>query len=333
MIKTKIVFRADGGSEIGLGHVIRSLALAEMLKEDFDCLFAIQQPTNAFKQQVEVAGVTLISLPHIPAADKEFIFELDPFLSGKEIVVLDGYKFTTNYQQHIKNKGCSLVCIDDIHAYHFVADVVINHAVGFDLQHYSGEGYTQFFVGPSYALLRKEFLIASKNRSSNFLRKEVLITLGGADPSNRLLEVLENIRDNHLYRGYTMNIVLGSAYRHLGKLTEYINRNISPVKLHQSIDAAQMVELMKRAEVAICAPSTVSFEYLSVSEGKLLLVYLAENQREFYRHLTSNKIAMDFFLDLNTDGFDLEAKEKMKQMLDGQQKSRFIEIFTKIKCK
>ena len=32
--KPKIYFRADGNSRMGLGHVIRSLALAEMLRDD-----------------------------------------------------------------------------------------------------------------------------------------------------------------------------------------------------------------------------------------------------------------------------------------------------------
>ncbi|MDR1895166.1 MAG: UDP-2,4-diacetamido-2,4,6-trideoxy-beta-L-altropyranose hydrolase, partial [Prevotellaceae bacterium] len=39
-MKRKIIFRADAGLNIGYGHFIRSLALADMLKNDFDILFA-----------------------------------------------------------------------------------------------------------------------------------------------------------------------------------------------------------------------------------------------------------------------------------------------------
>jgi UDP-2,4-diacetamido-2,4,6-trideoxy-beta-L-altropyranose hydrolase len=42
--KSRIVLRADGNSRIGLGRVIRSLALAQMLDEVFECVFAIQEP-------------------------------------------------------------------------------------------------------------------------------------------------------------------------------------------------------------------------------------------------------------------------------------------------
>ena len=41
----KILFRADAGADIGYGHFIRSLALADMLKDDFDCTFYTSEPT------------------------------------------------------------------------------------------------------------------------------------------------------------------------------------------------------------------------------------------------------------------------------------------------
>ena len=50
--KAKIVFRADGHAKMGLGHVIRSLALADMLKEDFDCHFMIRNPLPALRVQI-----------------------------------------------------------------------------------------------------------------------------------------------------------------------------------------------------------------------------------------------------------------------------------------
>ena len=40
-MKQRIYFRADAGREIGYGHFIRTLALADMLKDDFDCVFVL----------------------------------------------------------------------------------------------------------------------------------------------------------------------------------------------------------------------------------------------------------------------------------------------------
>ena len=51
--KRKIFFRADAGPEIGYGHYIRSLALADMLKQDFDCTMFTQTPTEYQLREAE----------------------------------------------------------------------------------------------------------------------------------------------------------------------------------------------------------------------------------------------------------------------------------------
>ena len=53
-MKKKIYFRADAGQSIGYGHFIRTLALADMLKDDFDCVFFTQTPTDYQKKEMEL---------------------------------------------------------------------------------------------------------------------------------------------------------------------------------------------------------------------------------------------------------------------------------------
>ena len=42
----KIYFRADASAQIGYGHFIRTLAIADMLKSEFDCTFFTVSPTE-----------------------------------------------------------------------------------------------------------------------------------------------------------------------------------------------------------------------------------------------------------------------------------------------
>ena len=121
-MKRKIFFRADASQSIGYGHFIRTLALADMLKDDFDCVFYTQTPTEYQRKELEKV-CPFIELPDDDTRFRLFIEEL----KGDEIVVLDNYFFTTDYQRSIKTKGCKLVCVDDMHDKHYVADVVINH--------------------------------------------------------------------------------------------------------------------------------------------------------------------------------------------------------------
>ena len=180
--KAKIILRADGNKDIGLGHVIRSLALAEMLKEDYSCSFVTRFVTDYLRNEIMAVCENLIELDNTGCHFDQFL----QLLHGDEIVVLDNYFFTAEYQQKIKDKGCKLVCIDDIHDKHFVADIVINHAGGIKKEAYAKAPYTQLYLGPEYAMIRPEFLTRKSNKND----LSTLVCLGGADLHNATLEVL-----------------------------------------------------------------------------------------------------------------------------------------------
>jgi UDP-2,4-diacetamido-2,4,6-trideoxy-beta-L-altropyranose hydrolase len=146
MDKRKIIFRADGGPTIGMGHFIRTLALAEMLNDDFYCIYATQSPSEYQTNEIEKVCHERIDLP----ADETHFNVFLNLLKGNEIVVLDNYYFTTEYQKAIKAKGCKLVCIDDMQDKHYVADLVINHAEGINRNSFSIESYTRLLLGYKY---------------------------------------------------------------------------------------------------------------------------------------------------------------------------------------
>ena len=83
-MRNKILFRADADQHIGYGHFIRTLALADMLKDDFDCVFCLQTPSEF--QKAELSKVC--KYVELPANDRKFDLFLDT-LEGNEIVVLD----------------------------------------------------------------------------------------------------------------------------------------------------------------------------------------------------------------------------------------------------
>ena len=113
-MKKRIFFRADASFEIGYGHFIRSLALADMLKDTFDCVFFTCHPTSYQKQEMD-------KVCNFVELDESTHYEVFlSYLHGDETVVLDNYFFTTDYQRQIKVKGCRLVCIDDMHDKNYI---------------------------------------------------------------------------------------------------------------------------------------------------------------------------------------------------------------------
>ena len=271
-MKQKIFFRADASGQIGYGHFIRTLALADMLKDDFECKFFTSEPTEY--QIGELQKVcSYVSLYE----DTKFEDFLD-CLDGTEIVVLDNYFYTTEYQREIKAKGCKLVCIDDIHDKHYVADMVINHALT-EESLFDVEPYTRLCLGYEYALLRSPFLKPVKNEHRN---NDIIVNFGGADPygvTDRIVSMLVE-----LDTPYNIIVILGEKVR-LSK------ENREKVTIRQNLSAEKMAMLFEQSAAGILSASTVCIEALS-RNLPLMVGYHVDNQTEIYRVLKDSKRVM-----------------------------------------
>lgn len=325
MSKTNVYFRADGNSTIGLGHVIRSLAVADMIGDEYDCHFIIRTPENYLSNQILEICKSIIRITSIGYQEEADLLA-NKYLSENDIIVLDGYSFDTNYQKRLKSIGTKVICIDDIHNYHFCADAVINHAGGITEKLYSAEGYTKFYFGLKYAMLRKEF-ITYKSRCSKSIRTndEILICLGGADPNNDTLKVIKKCIRVHPEKSYS--IILGGSYIHKNELNDSLSTIDEKIKVQQNLNAKEMAECMHRAKIAITSPSTISYEYLSIG-GLLYLKQTADNQQHIYDYFISEGLAFPFSTFPIADNKLLEQTLiKQEEIFDGEVAKRIKNIF------
>jgi len=276
MTKRTIIFRADGGSSIGMGHFTRTLALAEMLNEHFHCVFATRQPTEYQVAEIEKICHGRIDLPEDDSHFEQFLTHL----IGNEIVVLDNYYFTTDYQKAIKAKGCKLVCIDDMHDKHYVADVVINHAEGIDKKAYSIEPYTKLLLGYKYALLRKEYL--KPDKETNKKKYSALIMMGGADPLNITSRILEQV----IVIDFKTPIAVVSSQNGLERF-----KQSDKFIFFKDLNSKQVVELMQASEFGVFPASTVAIE-ASVMCLPFICGYFVDNQKDIYNGIEKNNLAV-----------------------------------------
>lgn len=323
MNKPKVLIRADGNNKVGLGHISRCCALAGMLKDDFDIFFHTRTSEQAVLDEIK-KYCTDVSVLNDAITYKDEASLWVSALNRDEIVVLDGYKFDTNYQEKIKEKGCTLVCIDDINAYHFVADAVINHAPGIKKEIYSAEAYTQFYLGIEYVLLKKIFLDEALKQPAiaNLKQSPILVCFGGADPNNITGQTLKEII--HLFPQKTINVVIGIAYAHLQLLKQFAITNTC-VELHQNIQPEEMLALMQQSHIAVTSASTTALEYICV-KGNLFLKCIADNQKEMYASLIEKNSAYSFEK-INEKIFSTDNICNQHALIDGKSRWRLKKIF------
>lgn len=275
MTKRTIIFRADGSSTIGMGHFIRTLALAEMLNEHFFCVFATRNPTEYQIAEIEKVCNDRIELPE---DDSHFDVFLE-CLKGDEIVVLDNYFFTTEYQKDIKVKGCKLVCIDDMHDKHYVADIVINHAPGITVDKFMAQPYTKCLLGTRYVILRPDFLAESHSIETlkPIKKRRVLICFGGSDFNNLTMEMLLLISDYNC----EITVITGEAYPFEDKLHDFMKTFQGEIFHKKNIDACEMRKAFMNNDLAIVPASGILFEAISVGIPIISGFYI-QNQYDIY---------------------------------------------------
>jgi spore coat polysaccharide biosynthesis predicted glycosyltransferase SpsG len=169
--KVNVYFRADGNETIGLGHIVRCTALAEMIAPEFTAVFILRKSTSPAIRMISQAGFqyTLIE-------EEESFFSL---LNSTNIAVTDGYEFDAVYFEKIIQTGARLVCIDDMVNTYYPAHLVINQNPAYTPQDYKAATYTQFAIGLDYALLRKPFRQAASLHKKAVKNGKYLIAMGG----------------------------------------------------------------------------------------------------------------------------------------------------------
>jgi len=291
----KIFIRADGNSEIGLGHLVRCFALADMLKASFQISFVCRDIPMNLTEELRAHDFIVHKI--------ESETELLNIISVDDIVVLDGYGFDISYQKQVKATGAKLVCIDDVADREFVADLIINHAPGIHPEDYLALENTQFALGPQYALLRPAFLKKRKKQlRQNKNIETVLICFGGSDYKNITKEVLEVAASFQKFK--KINIVTGGAYSYLESLMPVI-KNDERVHHFNNINDVALVEMMNDADLIIVPASGILLEALLTDAVVISGIY-ADNQRLMYRGFVENKSIIP------AETFE---KKRMKQIL------------------
>ena len=152
-----LIIRSDASPEIGTGHIMRCIALAEAWQDTGgEVVFILAYDTPALEARLKKEGFRILHISQksgtIGDADETALIAHE---HGADWIVVDGYHFGAEYQKTIKDAGLSLLFIDDYgHADHYYADIVLNQNIYADMSFYPKfESYNRFLLGTKYALI------------------------------------------------------------------------------------------------------------------------------------------------------------------------------------
>jgi UDP-2,4-diacetamido-2,4,6-trideoxy-beta-L-altropyranose hydrolase len=289
MIKPVVLIRTDGNSIIGYGHAMRMMALAEIIVSNFDICFVIRDTSEWLISEIKLK-YSILEIPAKFDLTEEIVYLSSNLPNFPLIVILDGYNFDTSYQKVMRDKmKLKVISIDDFQPYKYAADVVINHAGLLTPKQFDKEPYTKLFLGPQYALLRKEFNDAAKLKGKVFSKVDTaFVCLGGTDP-----DLYKHIVVKLLEKSILRIIIIVSNKDKFDSL-ESISKGI---ELYSNLNAKDMIALMNQSDIAVLSASTLCYEYCSVSGG-LFVIQTAENQKYIHNFVIKSGCGLAF------DAFD-----------------------------
>ncbi len=283
----QLLVRADADSRIGTGHLMRTLALAQAWQSaDGSATFLSRCESDGLRERIESAGFGFIRLPssHPDGADLEAtlaaaerIIRSAETAANDHWLALDGYHFDSGYQQAIQATGCHLLVMDDnAHLPHYHADVLLNQNLNANRLNYNCGPGARLLLGPDYVLLRPEFTSRRDQRREPATQaRNVLVTMGGSDPDNITLRIIQTLQQVHT-QGLDVRIVIGPTNPHRASLEEAISNSRIDFELLSPV--TDMSALMTWADVAISAAGSSCWE-LALLGVPMVLLIIAENQR------------------------------------------------------
>jgi UDP-2,4-diacetamido-2,4,6-trideoxy-beta-L-altropyranose hydrolase len=287
--KGKVFFRTDAGPETGMGHLIRCSALADMIRTDFSINFIFKDTPETLSRRFLRNEYHRIEMPEaVSFKDEPHFLQGKMSAAEKNILVLDGYRFDSDYQAACGQLPCKTVYIDDLVKYRYHCDVLINQADGITENNYNTTAAPVFCLGPAYALLRGPFLTAAKNGIREIDKIDsVFVSFGGADADNITYKVLKALCSF-------------TEIKNIHVLTASVNQNVKHwknefnsdqrVHFHSDLSSDEVCEVMKQCHLALCPSSSLSLELCAVGIA-MITGMTAENQSNYYRSLLNREAA------------------------------------------
>ncbi len=283
------VFRADATPEIGSGHVMRSLTLAEEWLEHGGRALMCGVVPEGLHRRITDAGVKLITVEgERPLAEDAAATIALAQGSDSEWVVVDGYAFDTGFVSSLRSAGLSVLQFaDGVTDLPYAPDVLLDQNLGAEHRHYnlSASG-AKALLGIEYASLGRQFRDRISEKRISERASKVLVTFGGSDATNTTEWVLDALAG--IEQLESVVVVIGVSNPQADEIEA---RCEGDSRFTCLTNVNNMAELMTEADMAIAAAGSTSWELAALGVPSIL-VTTADNQAPIAQTLAERGVAV-----------------------------------------
>ncbi|MHB8056652.1 MAG: UDP-2,4-diacetamido-2,4,6-trideoxy-beta-L-altropyranose hydrolase [Desulfuromonadaceae bacterium] len=294
-----ITFRTDSSLQIGSGHVMRCLTLADELRQrGADIMFVCREHPGNMIGLIAAKGYPVVRLAQAEAEYAEASADLAHAAwlgvawqqdaaetitavrnAEPQWLIIDHYALDRRWEEMLRPYVEKIMAIDDLADRPHDCDLLLDQNLyeGMETRYDTLVPKScKKLLGPKYALLRPEFAAARKNlRQRDGIVKRILVFFGGVDPTNetqKTLQALAGIND----RQFDVDVVVGGGNLYKEQIKKICAANDG---FHYHCQVDNMAELIAAADLAIGAGGATTWERCSVGLPSFITV-LAKNQQK-----------------------------------------------------
>ena len=284
-----LFIRADGNAEIGTGHLMRCLTIAEKVKTQ--ALFLCADALSAEFVRDRGHKSLVLGEEAFSAAELEKLMTLikDRSKDG-DCLLIDSYRAAPDYVKAL-NSCIKTACMDDMGEEVYPVHTVINYNAYADREVYealynrAGIKMPRLLIGREYIPVREAF------RSREFFVKEkpdsLLLTTGGGDAENLAGGILQSLLKEPSLRGLRIHVVSGAFNPHYAALYK-LSEEHENVTLYRNVQ--DMAALMASCDMAVTAGGSTVYELCALGVPFVCFSY-AENQNAIIGFMAEEGIA------------------------------------------
>lgn len=287
----QVVIRVDASQDIGSGHVMRCLTLANQLQsQGYTIKFICRRANGDLEKYIKEQGFQVLVLPFIKyniwkwMEDyyKQDANETIQLLNNEivDLLIVDHYSIDEKWEKELSKYVKKIMVIDDLanryHDCHLLLDQNYYRNEQVRYQKYISNDTVQC-LGPNFMLVREEFYKSySKNQQTT-----IFVFFGSVDQTNETLKVLKVLSKLQQKCFFHIITVVGSINPHRYEIEAYCQL-LSSCEFHCQVN--NMAELMARAHFSITSGGTVTWE--RAMTGLMgIVITVADNQIELTESL------------------------------------------------
>lgn len=343
-IPPTLLIRADASSEVGYGHVMRCLALAQAWRRRGGrarWICAALPPGLLRRLADEGFAVRRIDARAGSTADQRATLA-EWARHSRAALCLDGYALDADYLEacYRARRGPLLVVDDDLNRRHYPCTHLLNvHPEATEALYASKlPAGAQQLVGADYILLREEFLRAARRATVPDTPSTLLVTLGGTKQPEALRSIADAFQKSPWATGGRLVMLAGADAEEAAVAS--IPQMLERAEILSRVD--DMPALLGRADAAVCGAGGTVWELLYLGVP-MACVQVAENQRANYRFLMERRLALGLGEAPTAEGlrqaltalFSAESRRELQPrglaLVDGQGADRVVQaLFSRL---